>query len=183
MDETVRRLRGAEPRPRRLCRLEARLADLGADLGLRPVGDRAIDSLRLEKGYGIWSAEFTQAYTPGMSGLDRFVAFDKGDFIGREAATTEQASVPSRRLVLLDIDADDADASGDEPVWCGDQLVGVVTSGAYGHHVGQSLALAYVDTAVAVERPTLSVPVIGDRRAAVILPEVPYDPDGLRLRG
>ena len=160
-----------------------RLADLGADLGLRPVGDRAIDSLRLEKGYGIWSAEFTQAYTPGMSGLDRFVAFDKGDFIGREAATTEQASVPSRRLVLLDIDADDADASGDEPVWCGDQLVGFVTSGAYGHHVGQSLALAYVDTAVAVERPTLSVPVIGDRRAAVILPEVPYDPDGLRLRG
>ena len=61
--------------------------------------------------------------------------------------------------------------------------MGFVTSGAYGHHVGQSLALAYVDTAVAVERPTLSVPVIGDRRAAVILPEVPYDPDGLRLRG
>ena len=58
--------------------------DAGAAHGLRPIGDRAVDSLRLEKGYGIWSAEFRQDYTPGMSGLDRFVAFDKGEFIGRE---------------------------------------------------------------------------------------------------
>ena len=159
------------------------LARHGADLGLRAVGDRAIDSLRLEKGYGIWSAEFTQAYTPGMSGLDRFVAFDKGEFVGREAAAAERREGTKQRLVLLDIDADDADASGDEPVWCGDDLVGFVTSGAYGHHVGQSLALAYVDTAVAEERPALSVPIVGDRRAAAVLPEVPYDPEGIRLRG
>ena len=51
------------------------------------IGDRAIDSLRLEKGYGIWSAEFRQDYTPAMSGLDRFVAFDKGDFVGRRSGT------------------------------------------------------------------------------------------------
>ncbi|CAB4849453.1 unannotated protein [freshwater metagenome] len=160
-----------------------RLAEAGADLGLRPVGDRAIDSLRLEKAYGIWSTEFTQAYTPAMSGLDRFVAFDKGDFIGRDAAIRDRDRGPGRRLVLLEVDALDADASGDEPVWCEGQLVGFVTSGSYGHHVGRSLALAYVDVAVIEERPELAVSVIGERRAARILPEAAYDPQGSRARG
>ena len=157
------------------------LRSCGNDLGLRPVGDRAIDSLRLEKGYGIWSTEFTQAYTPGMSGLDRFVAYDKGEFAGREAAERERAEGASRRLVLLDVDASDADAAGDEPVWCGDEVVGFVTSGSYGHHVQRSLALAYVDAHIA-DDAALLVSVIGQRRPARILPEVPYDPSGALLR-
>jgi len=158
------------------------LKEAGQDLGLRPVGDRAIDSLRLEKGYGIWSAEFTQAYTPGMSGLDRFVAFDKGDFVGRDAARREQAEGSAQTLVLLDVDAADADASGDEGVWCEGRLVGTTTSGAYGHHVGRSLALAYVDRAVVDARPEVSVVVVGEDRPARILIEPAYDPKGLRLR-
>ncbi len=155
----------------------------GADLGLAPVGDRAIDSLRLEKGYGIWSTEFTQAVTPAMSGLDRFVAPDKGDFIGRDAFLREAAEGPQRRLVLLDIDATDADALGDEPVWHDGRVVGYTTSGAYGHHVQRSLALAYVDTDVAESRPPLLVSVVGERRAATVLERVPYDPEGALLRG
>ncbi len=158
------------------------LKEAGEDLGLRPVGDRAIDSLRLEKGYGIWSAEFTQAYTPGMSGLDRFVAFDKGDFIGRDAALRERAEGSVQTLVLLEVDAADADASGDEGVWCEGRLVGTTTSGAYGHHVGRSLALAYVDRVVVDSRPDVSVFVVGEERPARILTEPPYDPKGLRLR-
>ncbi len=163
--------------------LWTRLAAAGADLGLRPVGDRAIDSLRLEKGYGIWSTEFTQSATPAMSGLDRFVHVDKGEFLGRDAALVERSRESQRTLVLLDVDATDADARGDEPVWLAGRLVGVVTSGSYGHHVGRSLALAYVDRAVVEEHPTLSVAVIGERRPATILPEAPYDPRGTRLRG
>ncbi len=112
---------------------------------MRSIGDRAVDSLRLEKAYGIWSTEFRQDYTPGMSGLDRFVAFDKGGFIGADAARRERDDPPSRVLALLDVDATDADASTDEGIWIGERQVGVVTSGAYGHHVGKSLALAYVD--------------------------------------
>ena len=144
-----------------------------------------MDCLRLEKGYGIWSAEFRQDVTPGMSGLDRFVAFDKGDFIGRAAALRERTDGAERRLVLLQVDAADADAARDDGVWLNARLVGVVTSGAYGHHVGMSLALAYVDVDVA-EAPTglggLTVTVIGDPRPARILPAIPYDPNGLRLR-
>lgn len=155
----------------------------GADLGLRPVGDRAVDSLRLEKGYGIWSAEFTQAVTPGMCGLDRFVAWDKGEFVGRAAALRERTNGPHRRLVLLTVAAQGADAVADSPVWSGDRVAGYVTSGGYGHHVDASLALAYVDVdRLDAERPNLRVSVVGDRRPARVLPEPPYDPEGKRLR-
>lgn len=158
------------------------LLDAGRAHGLRLIGDRALDSLRLEKGYGIWSAEYRQDVTPGMSGLDRFVAFDKGDFTGRAAALRERELGPDRRLVLLRVDAADADASKDDGIWLDDRLVGEVTSGAYGHHVGMSLALAYVDCDVLEAGSTLSVDIVGDPRPARILSEVPYDPTGSRLR-
>ncbi len=159
------------------------LQEAGADLGLRPIGDRAVDSLRLEKGYGIWSAEFRQDMTPAMTGLDRFVAFDKEDFVGREAALAERDSGgPARHLVLLQIDSDDADPSQDDGVWLDGKLVGLVTSAAYGHHVDKSLALAHVDTPVVAAGPELTVYVIGEPRSARILPEIPYDPEGLELR-
>ncbi len=162
-----------------------RLYDLlivaGGPHDLRLVGDRAVDSLRLEKGYGIWSAEYRQDITPGMSGLDRFVDFEKGDFVGRDAALREREEGATRRLVLLDVDAADADAAKDDGVWSDGRLVGTVTSGAYGHHVGRSLALAYVDVDVAADR-ALTVDVVGAPRPARILPEIPFDPAGRRLR-
>jgi dimethylglycine dehydrogenase len=158
------------------------LAEAGRTHGLRPVGDYAIDSLRLEKGYGIWNAEFTQRYTPGESGLDRFVAWDKGSFVGREAALRERETGPERRLVSLEVDAADAEASADDGIWLGDRLVGSVTSGAYGHHVGSSLALAYVDHDVVGSSLELHVSVVGESRPSRILPEPPYDPDGHRIR-
>ncbi len=146
------------------------------------MGDRAVDSLRLEKGYGIWSAEFRQDVTPGMSGLDRFVAFDKGEFIGRDAALRERQHGPARRLVLLEVDATDADARKDDGIRLGERLVGVVTSGAYGHHVGLSLALGYSTGTSRGTASELAVEVVGEPRPARILPEIPYDPRGLRLR-
>ena len=167
--------------------LLAALRDTGEPLGMHLIGDRAIDSLRLEKGYGIWSAEFTPAYTPAMSGLDAFVAYDKPDFIGRDAVLAERGTPPGRRLALLAIDALDADASGDEGVWLDGELVGFTTSGAYGHHVQQSLALAYVDSrlvdaAGTATAPDLIVDVVGEPRPARVLTEPPYDAGGSRLR-
>lgn len=153
-----------------------------ADLGVMPVGDRAIDSLRIEKGFGIWSTEFTQAYTPGETGLDRFIDWDKRDFIGREAALAERAAGPKRRLVTLDLGDSDADAVGDEPVWVGDRVVGVTTSGSYGHHVQSSLALALVDAEIVASGVPVEVSVIGERRPGTVLTEPAYDPSGSRMR-
>jgi dimethylglycine dehydrogenase len=159
------------------------LTEIGADYGLKPIGMRAQDSLRLEKGYGVWSLEFGAAYTPNMCGLDRFIAYDKGEFIGCTAVLSQRDRVPPRRLVLIEIDSADADATGYEPVRLQGRRVGFVTSGAYGYHVQRSLALAYLDTEFATSSLPLEVPVLGRPRAARILSEAAYDPCGSKLRG
>jgi dimethylglycine dehydrogenase len=171
--------------------LQALMAS-GHERGLRHIGNRALDSLRLEKSYGIWSTEFTQSATPGMCGLDRHVAFDKPGFIGRDGALRERDAPSLRMLVTLDIDAVDADASGFEPVKLDGRLVGYTTSGAYGHWVGKSLALAYVDrdvvrdlTAIGsggASDAALTVDVIGETRAARLLSAPVFDPKGARIR-
>ena len=120
--------------------LREMLLEAGRDLGLREYGFYAMNSLRLEKSFGIWSCEFTQGYTPGMTGMDRWIAWNKGEFTGREAALAErEKNTAPQRLVTLEVDALDADASGYEPVWKAGRRVGFVTSGGYGHHVGKSL--------------------------------------------
>lgn len=155
----------------------------GAAFGLRQIGYNALNVLRLEKAFGIWSREFTWAYTPGMSRLDRFVAFDKPGFIGRDAALRERDARSAKQiLVPLHVDATDADASGFEPVWIGARRVGFVTSGAYGHSVGESIALAYVDRDVAVPGTELDVHVVGEKRKARVGSGAFHDPDGHRLR-
>ena len=157
------------------------LAEAGAPHGMCQLGGRALECLRIEKGYGIWSMEFTQAYTPSMCGLDRYIDRDKGDFIGRAALLA--APPPAQRLAMIEIDAVDADARGFEPSWVAEKIVGYVTSGAYGHHVGKSLARAYLDVAVIDAASSLTVHVVGERRTARLLGQPPYDPSGSRLRG
>jgi dimethylglycine dehydrogenase len=157
------------------------LREAGRDLGLQPIGNRALDSLRLEKSYGIWSAEFTQDDTAEETGLGRHVDLMKKDFIGREAVLS--AGSPTRRLVTFAVDSLDADAAPFTAVRKNGQVVGHVTSGGYGWHVGKSLAMAMVSVA-ALEAPEgITVDVIGDPVPAHLLTEPAYDPKGLRLRG
>ena len=126
------------------------LLEAGAEFDLQEYGFNAMLSMRLEKSFGIWSAEFTQLYTPGETGMDRWIAWDKGDFVGKAAAIAERdGNGPARKLVTLEVDADDADAGGYEPVWSDGELVGFVTSGGYGHTLDKSLAMALVRTDLA----------------------------------
>jgi dimethylglycine dehydrogenase len=162
--------------------LRETLLAAGEDLGLAEIGYYALNSLRLEKSFGIWSREFTQGYTPGETGLDRFIAFDKGDFIGREAALKEREAGVSRRIVTLEVDAVDADASGFEPVWHEGRRVGFVTSGGYGYSIGKSVALALVDDEFAGQGTELSVHIVGIERQARVIANSPYDPDGKAVR-
>ncbi|MCR9219794.1 MAG: FAD-dependent oxidoreductase [Alphaproteobacteria bacterium] len=160
------------------------LLEAGADLGLREIGYNALLSLRLEKSFGIWSAEFTQRFTPAQTGMDRWIAWDKGAFIGREAALAERdGGGPAQVIVTLEVDADGADASGFEPVWRDGTLVGFVTSGGYGHWVGKSLAMAMVDRDAAVEGTALSAHIVGAERPATVIAPSPYDPAGAKMRG
>ena len=155
----------------------------GAEHGLREYGYYALNSLRLEKSFGIWSREFTQGYTPGMTGLDRWIDFTKGDFIGRQAALkeTESNSAP-QRLVTLEVDAVDAEASGYEPVWRNGERVGFVTSGGYGHTIGKSLAMALVEPDLSEPGTELSTHIVGVERPARVIAPAPHDPERKRLR-
>src|SRR5262249_46047606 len=126
--------------------------------GVTPGGYRAIDSLRLEKGYRAWASDLNAETTPYEAGLGFAVKRDKGDFIGREALDAE----PAERLVCLTLDARRAIALGSEPVRAGEEIVGRVTSGGYGYAVQASIAYAYVPVAHSAVGTRLAVDIFGD---------------------
>jgi dimethylglycine dehydrogenase len=163
--------------------IETVKARAGTGVAPRWVGYYALNSLRLEKGFGIWSREFTRDYTPRMAGLGRFIDYDKPEFIGRAAALQDRDRSPVHELVLLAIEAADADAAGGEPIFLEGDLVGYTTSGGYGHYVDRSLAMGYVTPEARSTSAMLSVSVVGEPRPARILPQAPFDPRGLRMRG
>ncbi|WP_306152451.1 FAD-dependent oxidoreductase [Roseovarius sp. MMSF_3281] len=164
--------------------LRKMLLEAGGRLGLREVGFNALLSLRLEKSFGIWSAEFTQGYTPAQTGMDRWIDWEKGDFVGRKAAMAERDSGgPNEVIVTLEVDAEDADASGFEPVWKDGKRVGFITSGGYGHTIGKSLAMAMLGRDSAAEGTELTTHIVGAERAARVIAPSPYDPQGKAMRG
>jgi dimethylglycine dehydrogenase len=151
-------------------------------LDARHVGFYALNSLRLEKSFGIWSREFSRDYTPRMAGLERFIAYDKAGFIGRDAALRDLETPLRQRLVALTVGSSVADASGYEPILICDRLVGFVTSGGYGHLAGSSLAMGYIDAGLECNVPDLSVTILGEPRSCRILREPAVDPSGSRMR-
>ncbi len=158
------------------------LNDAGQELGLKPFGMRAMMSLRLEKGFGSWLREYRPDYTPAETGLERFINFDKGDFIGREAALAERDNPPGRHLATFVVDADDADVWGDEPIWKDGKVVGSVTSGGYAHYVEKSVAIGFVPTALIKEGAEFEIEILGNMQKAVLISEPLFDPLGERMR-
>ena len=159
------------------------LMQAGEEFGLKLFGSRALNSLRLEKGFGGWATEYRPVYGPFEAGLGRFIDLGKNDFIGREAAAREKADGPERRLVTFTIDADDADVLGDEPIWHGEDVVGWITSGGFSHHVDQSVALGYIPVGLADGSDGFEIEILGVKRPAKLLSEPLFDPDAERMRG
>ena len=139
-------------------------------------------SLRLEKSFGSWLREYRPDYTPAETGLERFIACDKGDVIGRDAAAREREQGPERRLVTLVVDAGDADAIADEPIWKDGAVVGFVTSGGFAHYVGKSVALGFVPTAMAEDGQRFEIEILGEMRQATLAARPLFDPEGRRMR-
>jgi dimethylglycine dehydrogenase len=155
----------------------------GKPLGIRPIGGRALNSMRLEKSFGSWAREFRPIYGAFEAGLNRFVDLKRGGFIGAAAAAAEKASGGERKLIALDVAATNADAIGDEPIWHDGKVIGWVTSGGFGHRTGKSIALGYVNKDVAEATTGFEVEIIGERLAATRLATPAFDPQGLRMRG
>ena len=153
----------------------------GGEFGVANFGLYAVNSLRMEKAYKGWGSELTTELTPIEGGLDRFVDMDS-PFIGREAVVERTRKGVDTRLVYLSVDAVDADAHGNEPVYAGDRVVGLTTSGAYGYAVEQSIAFAFVEPDLAGPGTELEVAILGRRCAARVLEQPLYDPANRRLR-
>jgi dimethylglycine dehydrogenase len=159
------------------------LFEAGEDLGLRPFGIRAMDALRLEKSYRLVSRELSIEYAALESGLQRFVKFDKPDFIGKAGLSRWQEEGFRWQFVTAEMrGADGVDARGSEPIYRAGELVGRSTSGGYGWRVGKSLVLGMVALECAAVGTEMEIEVLGQRYALVVIDESPFDPDNARLR-
>jgi dimethylglycine dehydrogenase len=160
------------------------LTAAGHDLSLRPFGMRAMMSLRLDKWFGSWGREFSPDYTPGETGLDRFIRWNKdADWIGKSAATAEKAAGPKRKLVSFIVDADDADVVAWEPIWLDGTVQGFCTSGGYSHFTQKSLAIGFLPADRATDGTQVEIEILGARRPAKVHLAPLFDADGTRMRG
>jgi 4-methylaminobutanoate oxidase (formaldehyde-forming) len=154
--------------------------EAGRELGLVAGGYKAIDSLRLEKGYRVWGSDVTPEETPYEAGLGFAVKLDKGDFIGRDALVGRPE--PERRLACLVLDDPRAVALGSEPVRVAGEVAGRVTSGGYGYTVERSIAYAYLPASAAVPGTAVEVEIFGEWIAGSVVAEPLFDPAGERIR-
>jgi 4-methylaminobutanoate oxidase (formaldehyde-forming) len=146
-------------------------------------GYRAIDALRLEKGYRVWSSDITPDETPFEAGLGFAVALDKGvDFLGRDALARAKAAGPRKRLRCLVLDDPRSVCLGNEPVRVAGAVVGRVTSGGYGFAVERSIAYAYLPPGQATIGTRGEVEVFGEWIGFEVAREPLYDPAGTRIR-
>jgi glycine cleavage system aminomethyltransferase T len=157
------------------------LMEAGAPLGLRPAGYRAIDSMRLEKGYRVWGSDLTTDASPLAAGLEPFVRLDK-PFLGRDALLAERdAGGPARVLRCVVLDDPGTVCLGGEPVRVNGVPAGRVTSGGFGYRVGASIAYAYLPGDVPAGTP-VDVSVFDRWVPGVVRQEPLYDPKMLRVR-
>ncbi len=155
----------------------------GKPHGIALFGTYAMNSLRIEKAYRGWGSELTSEIDMIEASMERFIRFDKEDFIGKAASLSNKQRGPRMKLVYMEVDNTDSDCVGNEPVYHGGNVVGVTTSGGYGHAAGKSLAFAYVDPALAANGAEFDVLVFAERRRARIIPESIWDAENARLRG
>lgn len=158
----------------------------GQPFGIQPAGYKAVESLRLEKGYRYWSTDITPAENPYEAGLGFCVHLEKGDFIGREALLRIKAEGVRRKLTtvtLTEPPGDDVALYGGEAVSAGGRVVGRLRSGGYGYTVAKNIGLVYLPLELTEAGTPLEVEVFGERFSAEVAADVLYDPRGIRLRG
>jgi dimethylglycine oxidase len=152
------------------------LWEAGQPLGMLAAGYRAIESLRLEKGYRYWSADIHSEYNPYEAGLGFAVKLRKGDFIGRTALEAIKTEGNRRKLCCLVADDPAAVGLGGEPLLDGERLLGHVTSAGYGYSLRQSILYGYLPIEYAVPGTRVEMQLFSERYAATVLKEPLYDP-------
>ena len=160
-----------------------KLMEAGKDLGIKPFGIRAMNSLRLEKSYKLVGTELSIEYSPYESGLDRFVHPNKGNFIGLEALNKWREKGFDNKLITLEVhNTEDADVLGNNPIYKDNKVVGRATGGEFGFRLDKSIALAMVKPEHANVGDKLQVDILGEMYEATVIEESPYDSENNLLR-
>ena len=157
------------------------LMKAGEGHGIKNFGTYALNALRMEKAYKAWGSELTTEISLVEADMLRF-ARKSGGYIGVEVVEQKRRDGVATYLVYCAVEAADADVMGNEPVYAGDKVIGITTSGAYGHCVEQSLAFAYVDPGYDAPGSVFDIEILGERRRATVLAEAAWDPRNERLR-
>ena len=160
-----------------------KLFENGTDLGLKPFGIRAMDSMRFEKSYRMVGTELSIEYSAFESSMDRFIQTDKENFLGKESLLAWQKKNNQSRLVTLEVDEiKNADVLGNNAVTIEGQLIGRATGGNFGYRVNKSLALAMLDIEKAEVGTRCSIDILGEIHPATVIADSPFDPKNERLR-
>ncbi len=159
------------------------LREAGEAHGLKLFGARAVDSMRVEKGFMHWKADLLTEFDPFETSLDRFVKLEKESFVGKEALLKRQQAGLTKKLVTLKVDTTVAPAHGGASVMLNGKVVGTVTSGEWGYRVGMNLAYAFVDPELAVVGGEMQVDLCGELVGAEVIASSPYDPSYALMRG
>jgi sarcosine dehydrogenase len=156
--------------------------ETGKSFGLINAGYRCIESLRLEKGYRYWSGDMSPEYTPFEAGIDFCVKLDKGEFIGRNALLAQKEKGITRHLCCLTLQTGPLMPVGKEAILDGDKVVGLVTSGGFGHTIKKPIAYGYLPAEYSRPGTRLQIEVAAKRYEATVEKEPLYDPENLKVR-
>ena len=154
----------------------------GAEFDIQNIGIRAMESMRIEKSYRLWGTDLNAENSAFEAGLSRFIKLNKPDFTGRDALIKQQAEGIPTRFCTLEIDAEDADSFGNEPILIDGEVVGRGTAGGYGHYVKKSLMLGYIKSDRLKIGQNCHVRILDNIRPAQVIAESPYDPTNKALQ-
>jgi dimethylglycine dehydrogenase len=158
------------------------LCRAGSEFNLVDFGSYTLNSMRLEKAYHGWGADFGSEYTLFDAGLEKFIDFEKPEFVGRDAVLQQREQQPDWRFVRLVVDNEDADPMAGDPILHRGECVGYVSSGGTGFRIGQCLALGFINISVDEAATEIEVEILGSAYQASLSRQAFYDPENQRLR-
>jgi dimethylglycine dehydrogenase len=157
------------------------LSEAGKTYGMKLFGSRAVESMRMEKGFLAWKADLLTEFDPFETGLDRFVNLNKDKFIGKSALEKRFKEGPRQKLVTLSIDCSHVPAHGGASLMVGSKVVGTITSGEWGHRLNINLAYAFVDPDKAEVGTKMMLDLLGEMIPVEVIDSGPYDSSYSRI--
>ena len=157
------------------------ISNAGKGFGMKLFGSRAVESMRMEKGFLAWKSDLLTEFDPFESGLDRFVNLKKDNFIGKDALQNRIKNSPKQKLVCLKVSCKHAPAYGGASLMEDGKVVGTITSGDWGHRVNLNLAYAFVNPEKSELGTQMLLDLLGEMISVEVIPFGPYDSNFSRI--